>query len=224
MLDIYTNNISQEKSATRSALDLLAFHCLNHGDLQRFTRSFLYTFKKDLAWIAQNDPAAKNSLNYVDECYRTALAIAHYRISNLFYLNNQKTVAWSIATNTYKLTRVFIHPSAEIGIELSIDHGTDTLIGSDVKIGAKCIILNDVQIGWQFDETTNNTEKKTIIIGDEVTICARTRIQKNSEILSNSFLKPGTNIDSNQIYSGHSLKTYKSTGYSKLVNRQDCYA
>ena len=44
-------------------------------------------------------------------------------------------------------TGVDIHPEAEIGRRLVIDHGWGTVIGQTTQIGDDCYLLNDVTLG-----------------------------------------------------------------------------
>jgi serine O-acetyltransferase len=149
---------------------------------------------RDIQWIAYNDPAAKNNNDYVDNSYTGALALACYRLTN--YLSLQLDLvneAKAIAQEIYALTSIYVHPEADIGCPISIDHGYETIIGENCEIGDRCIILNGVKL--LSSETENRSialKTQKIKIGDDVVICANTEIHGNHFIKDNAFIKPFT--------------------------------
>lgn len=199
MCELSKNLKSKPLSAKENGLILIKEYSGSKKKYLEFKKMFECAFDMDLKWIAKNDPAAGNSAEYVNSCYQTSLAIAYYRVAHLFNRDGKKKLSLKLAKEAYEQTRIFIHPEAQIGKYFSIDHGTDTYIGSKVTIGDCAIILQDVQIGHPVNFLKRSAkESNRVLIGDNVTICGKTRIFGGAVIESNTFCKPSTYISSNK--------------------------
>ena len=159
-------------------------------------QALLNKLYKDMQWIADNDPAAKNNIKYVDSCYTSALALACYRLSNYLHMNHGLIHDAECITNEiYKITRIYIHPNSKLGCPISIDHGYKTFIGTSCEIGDRCIILNGVQVSnLKAKGPAGSHEPCKIKIGSDVVICANVIILGGQHIKDGAFLKPFSSL------------------------------
>ena len=96
--------------------------------------------------INYKDPASKNVL-YVILLYPGFHAILFYRIAHFFNKLKLKFIARFISQFARLLTGIEIHPGAQIGKRLFIDHGMGIVIGETATIGDNCTIYHGVTLG-----------------------------------------------------------------------------
>lgn len=96
--------------------------------------------------ISDKDPASRNIL-YVILLYPGFHALLFYRIANFFSDFNFKFIARLISQLARFLTGIEIHPAAQIGKRLFIDHGMGIVIGETTTIGNNCTIYHGVTLG-----------------------------------------------------------------------------
>ena len=89
--------------------------------------NLLSTLKKDIRVVFERDPAAK-SIFEVLLCYPGLHAIWLYRLSHYFYKKNWVVIPRLISHLGRFLTGIEIHPGAQIGPGLFIDHGSGIVI------------------------------------------------------------------------------------------------
>ncbi len=90
----------------------------------------------------------------------------HRWISHPLYRLGLKFFALFFAQIGRFLTQIEIHPGAQIGKGLFIDHGNGVVIGETAVIGDNCVIFHGVTIGG----TGNHIGKRHPSIGDNVYI------------------------------------------------------
>ncbi|WBO23760.1 serine O-acetyltransferase EpsC [Sphingomonas abietis] len=112
------------------------------------------------------DPAA-NSVDEVLLSYPSLIAIIHHRIAHQLYRAGSRIVARSIAEIAHRETGIDIHPGAQIGPGLFIDHGTGVIIGETAVIGVDAHIHQGVTIGGV---GRARGERRHPSIGDRVVI------------------------------------------------------
>ncbi len=120
---------------------------------------------KDLKSIKERDPAARNCLE-VFFLYSGFHALVYYRIAHFFYKHKLKFIARWISQTGRFFTGVEIHPGAEIGTGLFIDHGAGVVVGETAVIGDRCTIYQGVTLGG----TGKDTGKRHPTIGNNVMI------------------------------------------------------
>jgi serine O-acetyltransferase len=102
--------------------------------------------RNDIRVIKNRDPAAKNSLEII-LCYSGLHAIWNHRIAHFFYTHHWFVIARVISTISRFLTGIEIHPGAQIGEGLFIDHGMGTVIGETTIIGKDVSLYQGVTLG-----------------------------------------------------------------------------
>lgn len=117
------------------------------------------------------DPAAK-SLFEIAILYPGPKALFFHLLAHRFYRWRCYFVSRFISEFNRWLTGIEIHPGAQIGKNLVIDHGMGVVIGETAVIGDNCIIFHGVTLGGvRFDPV-----KRHPTIGNRVLIGAGAKI------------------------------------------------
>ena len=143
--------------------------------------------RDDISWILQNDPAAKSSLEVV-LCYSGLHALWFYRFDHWLWSHGLRTPARFLSQFGRWLTGIEIHPGAEIGKRLFIDHGMGVVVGETTIIGDEVTIYQGVTLGG----TGKEQGKRHPTIGNGVVIGAGARVLGNIEIGHNSRIGAGS--------------------------------
>ncbi len=147
-------------------------------------------FKKisdEVNLVFERDPAAKSRLQVLF-LYPGVKAIINYRIAHVLYNNKLYFIADWISKSTRKKTGIEIHPAAQIGKGLFIDHGMGVVIGETTIIGDNCTIYQGVTLGG----TGKDKGKRHPTIGNNVTIGSGAKVLgpftvgDNSKIAANA--------------------------------------
>ena len=128
-------------------------------------------YKSDIAAVLSRDPAARSALEVI-LCYPSFRAIRRHRLAHWCWLNGYKLLARLISQRTRKLTGIEIHPGAEIGEGLFIDHGMGVVIGETTQIGNDVTLYQGVTLGG----TGKDIGKRHPTIGNGVVIGAGARV------------------------------------------------
>ena len=131
----------------------------------------LTRLKEDIACVFERDPAA-HSVFAVLTCYPGVHAVLAHRISHRLWQAGFKWLARFIAHISRTLTGIEIHPAAQIGKRLFIDHGMGVVIGETVVIGDDCTLYQGVTLGG----TTTNKGKRHPTLCDGVVIGAGAKV------------------------------------------------
>jgi serine O-acetyltransferase len=100
----------------------------------------------DINAIKERDPAARNSFEVL-MLYSGLHAVIYHRWANFFYRHKMFFMARLISQTSRHLTGIEIHPGANIGKGLFIDHGAGVVIGETTEIGDNCTIYQGVTLG-----------------------------------------------------------------------------
>ena len=96
--------------------------------------------------IIARDPAAGSRLE-VALCYPGLHAVAMYRAAHWLAKQNLSVAARFVSQMGRFLTGIEIHPTAEIGQRLFIDHGMGVVIGSTAVVGDDVTLYQGVTLG-----------------------------------------------------------------------------
>ena len=127
--------------------------------------------KNDVYVALDRDPAARNWVEVVF-CYAGVHAIWNHRIAHWLWKRKLKLLArWNAQMSRF-FTGIEIHPAAEIGNGLFIDHGMGVVIGETSIIGNNVTMYHGVTLGG----VSLERGKRHPTIGDEVVIGAGAQI------------------------------------------------
>jgi serine O-acetyltransferase len=131
----------------------------------------LATLRRDLQAACDRDPAARSFIE-IALCYPGVHAIWGHRISHWLWQRDLKLMARVCGALTLWLTRVEIHPGAQLGHGLFIDHATGVVIGETAEIGVDVTLYQGVTLGG----TSLDRGKRHPTVGNRVTIGAGAKI------------------------------------------------
>lgn len=137
--------------------------------------------------IKQRDPAARCALEIL-LLYPGVHAVIWYRVARFFYIIKLKFLARLISYLTRRATGVDIHPAAQIGKNLFIDHGLGVVIGETAVIGDNCTIYQNVTLGGTGKERNKRhpTLKNNVVVGAGAKVLGNIVIGNNVKIGANS--------------------------------------
>ena len=133
---------------------------------------YIHSMINYLKSIKLRDPAAKSLVSII-LTYPGVKAVFFHKISNFFYLAGFDLIARIISQAVRFFTGIEIHPGAEIGKNLFIDHGMGVVIGETSKIGDNVTIYHAVTLGGispSIDSERQRHEKRHPTIGNDVVI------------------------------------------------------
>jgi serine O-acetyltransferase len=122
--------------------------------------------------IIDRDPAAKSKLSLI-LTYPGVKAVFFHRIANFFAKAKFNLIARVISQFSRFLTGIEIHPNANIGKNLFIDHGMGVVIGETSDIGDNVTIYHMVTLGGIAPSINSNDQrnvKRHPTIQDDVVI------------------------------------------------------
>ncbi|MBD3823609.1 MAG: serine O-acetyltransferase [Epsilonproteobacteria bacterium] len=143
--------------------------------------------KEDFQNAYNNDPALNSRMDFLFN-YPGIWAIAWYRIAHKLYQSNFKRLARMIMGINQILTNIDIHPAAQIGKRVFIDHGTGVVIGETTVIEDDVLIYQGVTLGGVSlkQGKRHPTIKKGVVIGAGAKILGDITIGEYAKIGANS--------------------------------------
>ena len=144
--------------------------------------------------IIKRDPAAKSKLSII-LTYPGAKAIFFHKIANFFAIAKFHLIARIISQFSRFLTGIEIHPKANIGKNLFIDHGMGVVIGETSEIGNNVTIYHMATLGGISPSVNSNeqrnikrhpTLKDNVVVGAGAQILGPVTIGKNAKIGANA--------------------------------------
>ena len=144
--------------------------------------------------IIKRDPAAKSKLSII-LTYPGAKAVFFHKIANFFAIAKFNLIARIISQFSRFLTGIEIHPKANIGKNLFIDHGMGVVIGETSKIGDNVTIYHMATLGGISPSINSNeqrnmkrhpTLKDNVVVGSGAQILGPVTVGKNAKIGANA--------------------------------------
>lgn len=108
--------------------------------------SFFKSVREDIAAVFESDPAARSYVEVLF-CYPGLHAVWFHHLSHWLWLQNFRFLARLTSQVARVLTGIEIHPGAEIGRRLFIDHGMGTVIGETAIVGNDVTLYQGVTLG-----------------------------------------------------------------------------
>ena len=145
------------------------------------------SIKAEIQSIKERDPAVKSSME-VYFLYRSFKAIRAYRRAHKWYKKKHYFIARWISQRALRKTGIEIHPGAEIGKGLFIDHGSGVVIGETTEIGDNCTIYQGVTLGGTGKDVGKRhpTLGNNVMVGAGARVLGPIKIGDNSKIAANA--------------------------------------
>ncbi|MGB5866746.1 MAG: serine O-acetyltransferase [Arcobacteraceae bacterium] len=143
--------------------------------------------KEDFALPKKNDPALQSQFELIFN-YPGVWAIINYRIANNLYRKGFKRIARVISGISQFLTNTDIHPAAQIGRRVFIDHGFGVVIGETTIVGNDVLIYQGVTLGGVSlsQGKRHPTIQDKTVIGSGAKVLGNITIGQNCKIGANS--------------------------------------
>jgi serine O-acetyltransferase len=143
----------------------------------------LIVFKKEVDAVFDRDPAARNYLEVV-LLYAGLQALVMHRIAHALYRVRIPFLPRWLSQVSRFFTGIEIHPAAQIGDGLFIDHGMGVVIGETSVVGKNVTLYQGVTLGG----TGKEKGKRHPNIGDNVVIGTGAKVLGNITVGENSYI------------------------------------
>jgi serine O-acetyltransferase len=102
--------------------------------------------REDVASVFERDPAARTTWEVLT-CYPGLHALYIHKLANWFWRRGLRWFGRATSHAGRMLTGIEIHPGAQIGRRLFIDHGMGVVIGETAEIGDDVTLYHGVTLG-----------------------------------------------------------------------------
>lgn len=130
--------------------------------------------KNDFCNVKRNDPALHSSFELFFN-YPGLWALFFHRIAHSLYNKGLRFIPRFISSFSRLITTIDIHPAAQIGSRVFIDHGTGVVIGETAIIGDDVVIYQQVTLGG----VSTSHGKRHPTVGNRVVLGAGAKILGN---------------------------------------------
>ena len=147
-------------------------NCNNQAKAKQFFESIPELYRMlntDIAAMLEGDPAAKSDFEII-RAYPGFYAISFYRVAHALFKLEIPLLPRILTEYAHSRTGIDIHPGAEIGEYLYIDHGTGLVIGETTKIGRHVKLYQGVTLGALSVEKEMASKKRHPTVEDYVVI------------------------------------------------------
>lgn len=144
--------------------------------------------REAVATYRRRDPAARSSLEVL-LCYPGLHAVLWHKLSHGLWRRGLRLPARMAAHLGRFLTGIEIHPAAQIGRRLIIDHGMGVVIGETAIIGDDVYLYHQVTLGG----TSTERGKRHPTVGNDVIIGA------GAKVLGDILIGDGARVGANAV-------------------------
>src|ERR1700685_994694 len=139
--------------------------------------------REDVKMVLEQDPAAKSRLE-IYLCYAGLHAVWLYRINHGLWNRGFLLMARWLSQVSRFLTGIEIHPGAQIGRRLFIDHGLGVVIGETAIVGDDVTLYQGVTLGGTGKERGKRhpTIEDRVVIGDGAKVLGNIVVGANCRI------------------------------------------
>jgi len=149
--------------------------------------SFFKSVREDIRAVFERDPAARSYLEVL-LCYPGLHALWAHHVNGWLWRRNLRFLARFGSQLARLFTGVEIHPGAQIGRRLFIDHGMGVVIGETAIVGDDVTLYQGVTLGG----TGKEKGKRHPTLGNNVTIGTGAKLLGNITIGENSRVGGGS--------------------------------
>lgn len=160
----------------------------NKNNRQRgMIMGFFKMIKEEIDMVLERDPAARSRMQ-VYFLYPGVRAIIAHRFAHTLDANGLHFIADWISKRTRRRTGIEIHPAAQIGRGVFIDHGMGVVIGETAIVGDYCTIYQGVTLGGTGKDKGKRhpTIGKNVTIGSGAKVLGPFTVGDNSKIAANA--------------------------------------
>lgn len=147
---------------------------------------FINDIREEIKIIRERDPAIHSNMEVF--LYPSFKVMLSYRRAHKAYLKGHYFRARLISQRAVRRTGIEIHPGAQIGKGLFIDHGNGVIIGETTIIGDNCTLYQGVTLGG----TGKEQGKRHPTLGNNVMVSAGAKVLGSFKIGDNSKIGAGS--------------------------------
>lgn len=146
-------------------------------------RGFAASVFEDISAVMERDPAARSRFE-VFLCYSGLHAVWLHRITHWLWVHHFYLLARWLSQVGRFFTGIEIHPGAQIGRRLFIDHGMGVIIGETSVVGDDVTLYQGVTLGGTGKERGKRhpTVHDNVVVGAGAKILGNITIGKNCRI------------------------------------------
>jgi len=139
--------------------------------------------KELISAIMEHDPAARSRME-VRLLYPGYKALMAHRRAAWCHRHGMKLIARWISQRTARRTGIEIHPCAQIGRRVTIDHGMGVVIGETAVVGDGCTIYQGVTLGGTGKDKGKRhpTLGKNVLVGSGAKVLGPFTVGDNARI------------------------------------------
>ena len=155
---------------------------------------------EDARNIQRKDPAARSVLEVI-LLYPGFHILVYHRIAHWLYEHGHFFLARWVSQHGRHKTGIEIHPGAQIGRCLFIDHGMGIVFGETTVIGDNCTIYHGVTLGGTGKDTGKRhpTLGRNVMVGCGAKVLGPVRVGDNCKIAANAVLLHSIDADSTAV-------------------------
>ncbi|MCE5330352.1 serine O-acetyltransferase [bacterium] len=142
--------------------------------------------KEQVKAAKEKDPAALSAFEII-LTYSGLHAIIHYRVSHWLLKHRIPFFPRAVSQYAKFITGIEIHPGAQIGRGLFIDHGMGVVVGETTIIGDDCLLYQGVTLGG----TGKERGKRHPTLGNNVIVSAGAKVLGSITIGNNVIIGAG---------------------------------
>ncbi|KAH7300948.1 hypothetical protein KP509_23G005100 [Ceratopteris richardii] len=138
--------------------------------------------RDDLIAIKERDPACPSS-GHAFLYFKGFHAIQAYRAANWLWSKGQRSLASALQSRISEVFGMDIHPAAQLGSGIMIDHGTGVVIGETARVGNGCTLLHGVTLGGNGKQQGDRHPKLgcNVLVGAGASILGNVKIGDGSK-------------------------------------------
>jgi serine O-acetyltransferase len=148
---------------------------------------FFQSVREDIAAVFESDPAARSYLEVL-VCYPGLHAVWAHHVSHWLWRHHMRFLARFNSQVARLLTGIEIHPGAQIGRRLFIDHGMGVVIGETAIVGDDVTLYQGVTLGG----TGKEKGKRHPTLGNNISIGSGAKLLGNITIGDNCRVGAGS--------------------------------
>ncbi len=168
------HRISQKLASGEMTESVLNEVCLTafHGSSE-----LVLAARADIIAVLDRDPACHRCIQPL-LFFKGFQAVQSYRVAHWLWQNGRKDMAYYLQMRSSEVFGVDIHPAAQVGRGLMIDHAHSIVIGETAVVGDNVSMLHSVTLGGTGKGETDRHPK----IGDGVLLGAGAKVLGNIDI------------------------------------------
>ena len=149
---------------------------------------FIKNIRNEIRVIRERDPAIHSNMEVF--LYPSFKVMMHYRIAHKLYKNGHYFWARWVSQRAVRKTGIEIHPGAEIGENLFIDHGNGVIIGETAVVGNNVTLYQGVTLGGTGKDTGKRhpTLGNNVMVGSGAKVLGPFKVGDNSRIASGAIV------------------------------------